>query len=230
MYKLLAADLCHNGFTYKEGLNVDTLPFNPVGACEAGGLYYTSFEHIPKWYASDWPLIADVTVPDGARVYEEPCGTKWKADQLVLTNIRPLSEFLAGLDEATLLKFLTKDCHMLQHVVNKTDALCQAAVRKCGCVLQWVPKPTHAMCLAGVQKDGMSLHYVRDQTPAICLAAVQRDGNALAYVNVQTDEICLAAVRQDGFALKYVHNQTEEICLVALTQQPYARKYVKIHL
>jgi hypothetical protein len=230
MYKLLAADLRHNGFQYQEGLNVDPVPFNPTGACEAGGLYYTDLEHIPRWYTHHWPLIADVTLPDDARVYAEPCGTKWKADRLMLSNIRPISEFLATFDEAALYHLLQKDCHMLKDMVNQTESLCMTAVYLCACTLQYVKNPTDKMRMAAVQLDGLSLQFVREQTDAICLAAVQRDGNALVYVDEQTEEICLAAVQQNGFALKYVREQTEMVCRAALARQPCAREYVKIPL
>mgnify|MGYP001202680553 CR=1 FL=1 len=30
----------HNGLVYKEGWNIDPLPFNPTGNCEAGGIYF----------------------------------------------------------------------------------------------------------------------------------------------------------------------------------------------
>lgn len=93
-YKLLRQDLTHYGFRYREGLNVDTEPFNPRGDCEPGGLYYTSDEHLEEWIGTNWSLIADVTLPSDAQVYPGPCGTKWKADRLVLSNIRPLVQFL----------------------------------------------------------------------------------------------------------------------------------------
>lgn len=32
-------------------------------------------------------LIADVKLPRNARVYREPCGTKYKADRIILSNL-----------------------------------------------------------------------------------------------------------------------------------------------
>jgi hypothetical protein len=179
-YKLLAADLCHHDFTYKEGLNVDTVPFNPRGECAPGGLYYTEFWHLPRWYCHGWPLIADVTIPTDARVYAERCGTKWKADQLVLSNIRPLEEFLATLHKYTLYRFITKNAVMLQRVISE------------------------AVCLAAVEADWSVFVYVYHQTEAICLAAVRRHGRALFYVQKQTEAICRAAVAEDPGARQYV--------------------------
>ncbi len=31
---------CHNGFSFKTGLNIDFIPFNPKGECQPGGIYF----------------------------------------------------------------------------------------------------------------------------------------------------------------------------------------------
>ena len=49
MFKLLNSNLTHHGFTYKEGLNVLTEPFNTEKECGAGGLYYCSSKDIISW-------------------------------------------------------------------------------------------------------------------------------------------------------------------------------------
>jgi hypothetical protein len=183
-YKLLAADMRHHDFTYKEGLNVDHVQFYPFHQCLPGGLYFTDFKHLPAWYRSSWTLIADVTLPPEAQVYAEPCGTKWKADRLVLSNIRPLSEFLATLDEATVSHFVLENPHMLNRVDNQTEALCMAAVQKNGWVLRYAKPQTEAMCLAAVQQYGCALQFVETQTEAICRAAVQQRPDAQCYVKI----------------------------------------------
>jgi hypothetical protein len=249
MYKLLYSNRYHNGVTYEEGLNVDPLPFNPSGSCLPGGLYYTSLEHLPKWMDPSWPLIADVTLPADTLVYAEPCGTKWKANQLVLSNIRLLREFLAELDEQMVYQLVMKHDWLFPDVRNQSDALCLAAVRKnelmlkfvhsqteeiCltavqrnGNALKLVHDQTEAICLAAVRQKGWALEFVRDQTEAICMAAVQQHGCALQFVYVQTEALCLAAVREDAWALNYVQNQTEEICLAAVQQVGCTLRMVK---
>jgi hypothetical protein len=85
--KFLNNSLTHNGFKYQEGLNVDTIPFNPSGECAPGGLYYTHIAYLEVWCHMG-ELIADVEIPEDALVYSEPCGTKWKANKIILKNIR----------------------------------------------------------------------------------------------------------------------------------------------
>jgi hypothetical protein len=207
--KLLAANCCHHGFTYKEGLNVDTLPFNPSGECLPGGLYYTTLEHLPFWFNDRWPLVADVVVPADARVYEEPCRTKWKADRLVLSRIRSLDEFLAELNQAWLCRLVYQCPGILWHVRDQTD---------------------DEVCLAAVQRHGHALQYIRNPTEAVLMAAVQQNGFALKMCPNQTEALCLAAVQQDGMVLRLVRNQTEAICRAALAQNPWVKCYVKIPL
>jgi hypothetical protein len=205
-YKLLAADLVHHGFQYKEGLNIDPVPFNPRGECEPGGLYYTDLKHLPLWYEEKWPMIADVTIPAGASVYAEPCGKKWKADRIELSNIRPLKEFLATLDDATLYEMVDKRPGLFVHVENQTEAMCLMVVKQCPLLLQ----------------------NVKRQTKAICMAAINDCWNALQFVRKQNNDICLAAVHIDGRALKYVRRQNADICRAALRWYPEARQFVNI--
>ncbi len=83
--------MIHNGFQYKEGLNVDTVPFNPSGDCEPGGLYYTNEEHIFT-FLEFGSLIADVIVPEDAKVYKN--GNKYKADKIILSNVRRVEDYI----------------------------------------------------------------------------------------------------------------------------------------
>jgi hypothetical protein len=237
----------HHDFKYKEGLNVDTKPFQPKGSCEPGGLYYTSLEHLALWFNEEWSLIADVTVPADARVYAEPCGTKWKADRIELSNIRPVVQFLLGLDvdqriaimlidpyslkfmpqtEEICLEAVRRNGLLLKYVRQQTDAICLAAVQTTGLALYWVRNRTPALCLVAVQNDSYALQYVPEQTEALRLIAVQRNGHALRLMENQSEAVCLAAVQQDGTALCWVREQTEAICLAAVRRNGFALAYV----
>lgn len=88
-YKVLNIDECHHGFQYKEGLNVDTLPFYPKGRCEAGGLYFASEDIL--YFLDYGPIIREVTLPEGEEVYKDNEGVvcyehpiKYKAHRIIL--------------------------------------------------------------------------------------------------------------------------------------------------
>jgi hypothetical protein len=82
-YKILNEDEKHFGLYYKTGLNIDIVPFNPYGNCRPGGIYF-SREHILA-FLSYGPWLRKVTLPEDARIYENPGELKkWKADRVIL--------------------------------------------------------------------------------------------------------------------------------------------------
>lgn len=117
-YKLMESSECHHGFQYKDGLNVDTAPFNPSGSSEPGGLYFTIAEHLERflcrgvWYR-EWVMrniatpkeaqfldyrviIREITIPEDALVYPDPKprgdNIVWKSDKMILGARHDLRE------------------------------------------------------------------------------------------------------------------------------------------
>ena len=71
LFKLTNSTSIHNGYEYKEGLNVDTLPWN-YNQCSNGGFYVTEKEHIPLWlsYRNEVGLmefIWDAAIPKDSK-------------------------------------------------------------------------------------------------------------------------------------------------------------------
>ena len=81
-YKVLVRHCKHHNFTYKHGLNIDHIPFNPTESCSEGGLYFTELNKLPLWIYLDSVYIAKVTIPPDASVYAE--ANSFKADKFVL--------------------------------------------------------------------------------------------------------------------------------------------------
>ena len=86
-YRLTNEDECHNGFQYRDGLNVDTVPFDPSGTCRPGGLYFFSrvqlgrlIDYIPENFIPYW--ISEVTFPPDAKIWKME--GKYKADKFIL--------------------------------------------------------------------------------------------------------------------------------------------------
>ncbi len=213
--KVLNKDLKHHGFQYKEGLNVDTVPFNPSGDCESGGLYYATTEHIFKFLSFGY-FIADVTIPQDAKVYETK--GKFKADRIILSNIRRVEVYINSLPYESQLNAVKQNGYLLKYVKNQTPELCLDALKQNGYALRYVKEQTPEICLTAVKRYGHALQYVKEQTPEICMDAVKRNGMALECVLNQTPEICLEAVKQDWRALYHVINKTREICAEAIKQ------------
>jgi len=159
--KILNEKMNHHGFQYKEGLNVDSVPFNPDGECNAGGLYFTDQEHIHE-FISFGTLLADVCVPKNARVYQEH--KKWKAEQIILSNIRPIPYEIY-------LRAIKENYYALSFIKNQT----------------------HQLCLEAVKHNRYALEFVKIQTPKICMEAIKQNGLALQYAEVKTPELRLVA-------------------------------------
>jgi len=123
-YKVLAKDLTHNGFTYKEGLNIDTVQFTPFGGCIAGGLYFSEEEKVHLYGYVYGNKVATVTIPDDALVYVEE--DKFKADKLEISNIHLLE------DSKFLYSCIKRNGTAIQHVRDElqTEELCKLAVQQ----------------------------------------------------------------------------------------------------
>ena len=93
-YKVLREDKTHNGMRYKEGLNMDVLPFDPTGTCRPGGMYFSSKDILAFLWVG--PLVCKVTLPKNAKVYEDPGDEnsdyieKWKANKIVLGKFKEI--------------------------------------------------------------------------------------------------------------------------------------------
>jgi len=79
----------HNGFQFKTGLNIDTVPFTNYGECHAGGIYFTEEKYMNSWKLWHvWQRI--VTIPDDAMVRIEK--NKIKASKIILSEREPIRD------------------------------------------------------------------------------------------------------------------------------------------
>ena len=234
----------HNQYQFQTGLNIDSLPFNPHGQCQPGGIYFCQLEDLHLWlnYANlEMFYVRFVTIPDDALVWTEVgersspitpflselFSKKFKTNCLILGNRMEIGDLEIWKDPAYCLTAVKYDGFSLRYIKQQTKEINLAAVEQDGYALQYVRNQTEEICLEAVQNYGLTLKYVKQQTEEICLAAVKKDALALQYVSEQTPQICLAAVRQDGCALKYVTEQSLQICLIAVHNSDYAHIYVK---
>lgn len=166
--KILNKDLVHNGFQYREGLNVDSLPFNPTGSCKEGGLYFSDEKHITK-FLNCGTKIAIVTLPDDAKVYADPVGDKWKADKIILSDIVLIEESNLWIDPVFCKLAVSQDGLVLRYVQTKTEEnagriqeICKIAIIHNWYALKYVPTEwkTKEICKLAVTQGGYALDYV----------------------------------------------------------------------
>ena len=77
----------HNGFQYIDGLNILQEPFNnnPNDSCCAGGLYFTTLEHINKFYEYGINLrVVELPLNDPEfKMIKDRTGDKWRANKII---------------------------------------------------------------------------------------------------------------------------------------------------
>jgi hypothetical protein len=121
-WKITNEEECHNELQYKDGLNIDILPFNPSGDCQSGGIYFASKDI--SHFLNCGPWIREVFLPKDARVYKNPgFPKKWKADKVILGprrrwyNVEVLKELIEyGCDTVAnynwIIQFAAQDGHL----------------------------------------------------------------------------------------------------------------------
>ena len=87
-YKLINETGNHRGYTFKNGLNVDSNLFTN-DACAAGGFHFTDSENIGRWvnYSDEIGVMVfavPMTIPDDAKVIIFTDEKKYKTDKFIL--------------------------------------------------------------------------------------------------------------------------------------------------
>ncbi len=111
----------HNEFHFKTGLNIDSIPFNPKGNCQSGGIYFCSIDNLFKWLNySDQSMIyvRSVIIPDDALVWIEE--DKFKTDRLILGEKMLIEDMDIWNDLEYCLKAIKYDYTIIEYM-KKTD-------------------------------------------------------------------------------------------------------------
>jgi len=75
----------HYGYQYRDGLNILDKPFEPNGSCVAGGLYFTTAEHIHKFYSVGCYLREIYLCnSDKFQMVPDPSRNKFRANMIIL--------------------------------------------------------------------------------------------------------------------------------------------------
>lgn len=87
-FKITNAEENHYGFQYTDGLNVLEEPFNdnPNDTCGKGGFYFTTIDHIHKFY-SYGIYLREVFLPENDlnfKIIMDGSGHKWRANKIIL--------------------------------------------------------------------------------------------------------------------------------------------------
>ena len=131
----------HNKYQFKTGLNIDSLPFNPEGECQPGGIYFCLLEDLSLWlHYNDQIMfyVRFVTIPADAQVWLET--NKFKTNQLILGDRTKITDLEVWNDSSYWLTIVQKNGLALQYVKEKTPEICLAAVQQNSCAWEYVPE------------------------------------------------------------------------------------------
>ena len=200
-YKILQEDLTHHNFRYIEGLNIDRIKFNHSTDCSRGGLYFTEFKHLLE-YLHFGELIANVSIPHKTKIYKEK--KKLKANKLIISNIRPISEFEMWKDIEFCKKAFLHNKENYKYLKVKNVIFDEFMVYQDPFNIQFVTNPSNELIMDAVWNNGLVLEFINEQTDEICKTAVCDNGLALEFVNEQTNEICNLAIGENIEASQFV--------------------------
>ena len=92
-YKVTDFKEINNGYIYKDGLNILDKPFERYGSCVPGGLYFTTLEHIHKFYNYGCYLrevILPIENPE-FKIILDPDENTYRANMIILGQKYSLS-------------------------------------------------------------------------------------------------------------------------------------------
>ena len=194
-YKVLNDSLCHFGFTYAAGLNVDTQLFNPSTTCSKGGLYFCEEEHLPLYLFLYGSIYAMVSIPDDALVYKED--TKYKANKLILHNIQPITELPLWLDANFVKKMVQQNGLAIKYMKESSEEVRRLAVQQNGHVIMYIKEPSEEVRRLAVQQNGHVIMYIKEPSEEVRRLAVQQNGFAISYIKEPSEELRRLAVQQN---------------------------------
>ena len=193
-YKITNEEEHHRDLQYHDGLNEDTIPFNPSGDCLPGGIYYASKDIFAFLHYGPW--IRKVTLPEDAQVYQNP-GTpvKWKADKVILGPRRKI--------DLSVLKELVAEGADI-HVNNDE-------------VLIWASYNGHLEIVKFLVESGADIHADRDAS----LKWASKEGHlevvkflveSGADIHAENDEALRYASKEGHFkVVKFLESKGKEI-------------------
>lgn len=235
--KFLQRNMTHHGFTYKEGLNIDTNPFSANGSCSRGGLYFTNLQ-----YASNFkdygPLIADVELPKDAKVYWESAN-KAKADRIVLKNIREFSQSVEAIEMLQVhhafsvekLKMLTEEkqtqlilqhrCEPQLYLPHVSETVKIAVVQSSPGMIAFLADPSEAIQRVAVEKDPFSVRNMSKPSETIQMLAVSKNPETIGNISNPTEAVQLAAVTANPVLIRNIKNATFKVQKTAVQLDPF---------
>lgn len=218
----------HNGYQYKDGLNIlrEGEEFNPTGECSKGGFYFIEYKNTLGWLnygvQREMVYIRKVKILPDSKVYVER--GKFKTNKFIL-GPRKMIHTSGVYDDDEVLVECIKHLYVSRVVEHRT-----------------APIPDYI--LAAIAEDSYETYInIRNEQPYLIEQAMRTENKRfieifhsgewaviknpynIKYVT-QTPELCALAVSMLYDVLEYIENITEDLCILALSQSAEAFVYI----
>jgi hypothetical protein len=209
-FKVINSNYVQKGFKYQLGLNVDTVPFNPSGSCNPGGLYFATALNLPAFFKYG-TLIVKVTIPDKAKVHVEK--NKIKADMIEINDPVEIKDWSYWSDNEYCSKIIVKYPDTFTYVKNKTEELYLKLLSHNVEYIDHIPKEHINDNMLGVvlQVDGSYIRHIPEQKENLCLIAVENSPRSIRYIKKPTDNVILAAIKRNRTAAEFVKSPVSDV-------------------
>lgn len=255
-YKLTNEKEIHNNFTYKSGVNIDILPFNPTQSSRPGGMYFFSEPNLYKFmrYVAQPYYIREVSLDDLSLIYED--GDNFKTNRFILGDRVDWREYFNS-RQSLVYEAVKYSANSIRYVDNQTEKLCLLAVNNDPFSIQDIINPSDEVICTAINKNAHVILYITNriihrknlsedmymeairynpeiicntsiQTYTRCLEAVKYNPSTIIYINEEykTNELYIEALSRDGFVLKQIPNKTPELCKLAVSTSGLVLKWV----
>lgn len=136
-------------------------------------------------------------------------------------------EFIINQTDEMALYCVNIDGRIIQHVHNKKEHICIAAVKQNYKALKLIPyHQTEKICLAAIKTNLDAFRYVIDYTEQIYIEAAKQSHEIFDYIPEQTLNFSYQIVNHNGLYLQHIKNKTLTICMTAVKQNPKAIEWV----
>jgi len=235
--KLTNVTSCHNGFQYREGLNIDHIPLS-LGHCSAGGLYLTYENCWYRWtsYGLSRPkmnmyYIWDVEIPDDATVITEDW-TKLKATAIILSNCRPIKE-LEAWKNPTFQRLATEDLdnygceYNYTFFPNLTREQQLSMVSRSGSLIRFIDNPPKEVQIQAVKNGPRSIEYIKEPSEEVQMLAIKGNPCSIEYIKEPSEEVQMLAIKGNPACIRYIKDPSKEAQIWAVKADPLCILYIK---
>jgi hypothetical protein len=220
----------HMGFQYKYGYNEDIHKFNP-NFYTRGGLHFAEKKNFYR-FLSFGDRIADVIIPDGARVekiYEDAyCGYIYKADKIIIKNIRLVKNLPEWKDEAFQKKIIEAgEDNAYEYFRNPSLEVQKMMIKTSSYCIKYIKKPSREIQLMAVHDDINNVKYINNPCSAVQLYVVRIKPSLSYLFKKPSEQVQKIIAKKDARFLKHIKNVCKSAQLIVIKNNPANISYIK---